>query len=66
MKFCFGKIILDIRYNHGFVNIAKNITALSALYVKNSLFSNPELSGMLAATDSIKNKAFIILLGFGF
>lgn len=66
IKFCFGKIILDVRYSHGFVNIAKNITALSDLFVKNSHFSNPELSGMLAATDSIKNKAFIIMIGFGF
>jgi hypothetical protein len=65
-KFCFGKLILDIRYSRGFVNILKDKAALSDLYVENCIFLNSQLSEMFAANDTINNKAFIIMIGLGF
>jgi len=51
-KLNFGKLILDVRYNLGLVNVVKNLGTLT--------------SGVLDDDDSVKNRSFTIMIGFAF
>lgn len=66
-RVCFGKLILDIRYNLGMANILKDAAALSELYNEVGLFyERADLAAMVAENDSMKNKALIFMLGIAF
>jgi hypothetical protein len=64
---CFGKMILDVRYSLGLTNIATNIPELAELYVFEGLFfQHTDLRERFLENNSLKNKALLILVGFGF
>jgi hypothetical protein len=64
---CFGRIVLDVRYSFGLANIFKDGESLAALYEEDGLFfSDSGLASLFSKNESVKNRAFIVMIGVSF
>lgn len=66
VKTCFGKIIVDMRYNIGLTNMTTDISVISDLIAEDAIFKNEKLAKDYLGIDFLKSRSFVLMVGLGF